>query len=311
MKKILIFYSNRSEEGLLGPVATELFTQPWAEGSMILAPDLHNINLRQVYGWAYDQIETKKPDLVFAPFDRVQMLMVATAAMVQNVPVAQLHAGDLAGPGTWDDKVRFAITSIADLIFCNGEESTIRAWEATKWSQIDVDDVGSTAFDGVQIDNYLCPITSIGLSRSRTNDFIRPFDLVLYNPPTAQQEKIHGDLDRIFSLIKGHTAVWIGPNSDPGSDIIEGRAEMASIESGGEIIYYPQVPRPRFLGLMQNCERFIGNSSSMFMEAPAFLKEEQIVNIGNRNRDRTFIKVRIGGSKRIVEHIKKFLGESD
>ena len=126
MKKVAIFHTNRSEKGLLTPVITRLKDCDDIECDAV---DLHGVEwqLEDLYRDAYDWVHDYKPDIVVAPFDRVQMLMVAIAAMIQKIPVCQIHAGDLSGPGTWDDKCRFAITSIADLVFCNGDVSWHRA----------------------------------------------------------------------------------------------------------------------------------------------------------------------------------------
>lgn len=48
----------------------------------------------------------------------------------------------------------------------------------------------------------------------------------------------------------------------------------------------PSLLRPKFLGLLKNCENFITNSSCEYYEAPFFLKPHQIIHIGERNKER-------------------------
>ena len=334
MKKVMFFWTNRAEEGPLRPVIRRLDEDP--DILCVAAPwykDIAPSDLGKWYKKVFKTMSIAKPDLIFASFDRVEMLPVAIAAMVQNIPVAQIHAGNLAGPGTWDDKVRFAISSIAELLFCNGWASWDRAVKMRRpqldftdplfeilsreqrqdlAEQIDVFEVGSTALDDVEIDDFgLVPRRPSAPGHG--DDRVIPYDLVLYNPPTAHPEEITQDMAEIFQLIKGKWVWWIGPNGDPGSDLIENLfwEHMKSIPLQGpkeHITYSKKLPREQFLGLMQNCERFIGNSSSMFKESPAFLKEEQIVNIGTRNKDRSFINVHVGGSDRIHKHVRRFLG---
>jgi UDP-N-acetylglucosamine 2-epimerase len=72
-------------------------------------------------------------------------------------------------------------------------------------------------------------------------------------------------------------------------------------------IYYPNLPRPQFLGLLKNCHRFVTNSSCAIYEAPHFLKPEQIVQIGNRNLNRPRGPFEPGASDRIVAILKDYL----
>jgi len=53
-------------------------------------------------------------------------------------------------------------------------------------------------------------------------------------------------------------------------------------------IEHKNLPRAQFLGLLKNCNRYITNSSSAYYEAmPLDLKREQIVLVGNRNKNRS------------------------
>ena len=70
---------------------------------------------------------------------------------------------------------------------------------------------------------------------------------------------------------------------------------------GGVDQYYDNLPRPQFLGLLKNCRRFITNSSAAIYEAPHFLKPEQIIMVGDRNRNRPKGPFKTGASDRIVE----------
>ena len=151
--------------------------------------------------------------------------------------------------------------------------------------------VGSTAFDDIEVDE------SLALKAL--------FDLVVYHPPTRRPDLIEGELDQIESLLD-KPAIWIGPSGDPKSDLIVKR--IGEIErKHHKITFYPDLPRPKFLGLLKHCERIIGNSSCLFLEAPAFLKSSQIIHIGIRNLGREVVKVRRGGSGRIVKILRREL----
>lgn len=312
MKKVAIFMTNRAERGLLLPVHKRLEEHERIScyffdlSETFGATDPQKLGV--LYMYVYDMIKECDPDLVLASFDRVEMLIVAIAAHTQNIPICQLHAGDISTEGLWDDSVRWAITLLADLVFCDGVDSWKRAGGTLVMagSSVTPIEIGSTALDDVEIDASLCPSGSIPVG------FIAPFDLVLYSPPTKKPEAMNEELESIYNdYLKevNRPVVWIGPNGDPGSDKIIAFAKMI-VKGRTDNKYYDWVPREQFLGLMQNCTLFIGNSSALFLEGPAFLEPEQLIHIGVRNRGRQYVKPRLGGSDRIVKHIADFLGVS-
>ncbi len=108
-------------------------------------------------------------------------------------------------------------------------------------------------------------------------------------------ELINRELDEIEELINPDTVtIWLSPNGDLGSDIIIRRANKS------DAFYKTDLPRAKFLGLVQNCQYFIGNSSSMVCEAPMWLSPEQIIHVGDRNRNRSFDEIQPGATDRIM-----------
>ena len=91
--------------------------------------------------------------------------------------------------------------------------------------------------------------------------------------------------------------IVIGPNPDP--QIFNNKMIRCNT--------YNNLPRPQFLGLLKNCKRFISNSSATIYEAPHFLKPEQIVHIGDRNKNRDKGPFEIGASDKIVKILKEYL----
>lgn len=341
-KKVLVFWTNRAEEGLLVPIVKRLEKDPDIDCVPVYPEILHGTDpekLGKIYLMAYNRIRYHAPDLVIAPFDRVEMLMVAIAADQANVPVCQLHAGDLSGGGTTDDAHRHAITMIADLVFCNGQTSWNRAlflkragWMTSEPEPISetakkhhVYDVGSFAVDDIEPNYSLVPSYQVAppanahpmLEWAKTNTL--PFDLVLYNPETAT-DKDEDNFLKIFELLRASSnqVIWIGPNGDQGSERIislvrnidtfygRGGPELAK-----RIQYHPSVRRAQFLGLMQKADRIIGNSSSFCLEALLLRDdwETAVHLIGTRNTSDRFLRdSRPGAADRIHEHIRRYLG---
>ena len=62
--------------------------------------------------------------------DRYEVLPVAIAASYQNIPVAHIQGGEITG--NIDEKVRHAITKLADLHYVSNESCkvTLFRWES-------------------------------------------------------------------------------------------------------------------------------------------------------------------------------------
>jgi UDP-N-acetylglucosamine 2-epimerase (non-hydrolysing)/GDP/UDP-N,N'-diacetylbacillosamine 2-epimerase (hydrolysing) len=240
---------------------------------------------------AYIHLVDERPDAVIVPCDRFESLAGALGAFSVGIPLIHFHAGD-TGTVSRDEVYRHIISLLADVHLCNGptaRETVCDLLEAVGRTTLHVYDVGSTAMDDVEIDVSRVP-------------GCHPYDLVLYHPPTYDPELINRELDEIEILLDpGVHVKWCYPNRDPGSDIIVKRINSLDVDS------YTELPRPQFLGLMKHCSRYIGNSSSMIYEAPMWLREDQIIHIGNRNRNRSYDEMRPGGTDQII----KVLGEID
>jgi len=288
-KRIVAYWSNRSEWGLLEPILKRL-----SEHFEVIPFSIECLNtseLGNIYKSSYAFLSRCKPDLVITPFDRHEQIFVALTARMLNLKVAQIHAGDISRKGCWDDQVRHMISLCCDYLFCNTEESAERARNLVELvgSDAKVFVVGSTAFDDIEVDE------SLALKAL--------FDLVVYHPPTRRPDLIEGELDQIESLLD-KPAIWIGPSGDPKSDLIVKRIGEIERKHHG-ITFYPDLPRPKFLGLLKRCSRAIGNSSSFFCELPFFGKQH--IHIGVRNKGREIVKVRTGGSDRIAEILREEL----
>lgn len=240
-------------------------------------------------------LRTHRVDLAFCPFDRVEMLGACLAFFINNVPIHQIHAGDISGEGTLDDAVRHIITLCSDFQFCNGAAShqrTLRLLELAGKRTDHCFEVGSIQFDDLEIDTCIIPKDS--------------FDVVIYNPLTTRPNLMQSELDAIERLLDKRT-IWIYPNEDMGREIIIER--IRKLERNGKAKGYESLPRPQLLALLKHCDRAIGNSSAFFLELPYFGKKH--IHIGLRNKYREVVEPRIGGSDRIVKILEKILSEEE
>lgn len=300
-KRVIVCWSNRSERGLLDPVIKRL-RKYFEVTEFRMGKGEDPFKMGGLFESTHAFFNECQPDLVITPFDRKEQIFVALAARMLNLKVAQLHAGDISQEGCWDDQVRHMISLCCDYLFCNGEESAERARKLVRLtgSSAKVFEVGSTAFDDLEINTSACPRGGVS------------FDVVVYSPPTRRPDLIEKELDEIESLLDKPT-VWIGPSGDLGSDLITSRAKelerMSKLGVGewgeGKVKFRPNLPRPKLLGLLKECTRAIGNSSAFFCELPFFGKSH--IHIGVRNKGREIVKVKTGGSDRIVEILRKEL----
>ena len=67
---------------------------------------------------AYDEL---KPDMVVVLGDRYEILAAATAALIERIPIAHIHGGEIT-EGAYDDAIRHSITKMSHLHFASTEE---------------------------------------------------------------------------------------------------------------------------------------------------------------------------------------------
>jgi len=280
--RICIVSSHRSERGLLQPLIDRLEAHPHFEADTHSLCSVCTFNVS--YNNASNHFASHEPDVVLIPCDRLEAFAGALAAFELEIPIIHFHAGD-TGTQSNDEVYRAMISMMASVHLCNGPTAknvVIDLLTAVKRSTEHVYDVGSTMLDEIEINTSLCPD--------------EPYDLVMYHPPANDPELINMELDEIEKLLDPDVVtIWFAPNGDLGSDIIIRRITQS------DALFYIDIPRPQFLGRVSRCRRFIGNSSSMVCEAPMWLREEQIIHVGNRNRNRSHDEIRPGGTDRIIE----------
>ena len=306
--KVLIPVGCRSDEGLSSPVVKRLSEKHIPTTVFHLEPGR--------YCQSYCMTEAhiigdSRPDIALIFGDRIEMTAAAVACANNNVPIAHVYAGVNNNIATLDDINRHIITAWSDIQFCESQEAVYRVnaiMTAVGKSIKNAHNVGITHFDDLEVSEALVPQ--------------EVYDLVLYNPVTYGQD-LKQTIRRGMITASGfvtcangytlgcHTVVLM-PNPDVGREhILEFHEIMKNSAEGvnGMYTFYPNLPRPEFLGLLKNCQRFITNSSAAIYEAPHFLKERQIIQIGERNRNRDRGPFETGASDKIVEVLKKWSGE--
>lgn len=287
--KVCVCTSSRSERGLLKPLIRRLNEHPRMSVSVLELPT----DFTGAYEVALEFLRTHRVDLAFCGFDRLEHFGGCLAFFVNQVPVAQVYAGQISGEGVWDDVVRHLITLCSTIQFCDSEKAYKRCLELLKVTDKPTDKcflVGSLAFEDLELDESIAPN--------------KKFDLVLYNPLPLKPDLIQKELGEIERLLDKPT-IWIYPNEDKYRETVIER--IKKLEAKGKVKGYKTLPRPQYLALLKNCERAIGNSSSFLLELPYFGKSH--IHIGARNNKREFVEIRKGGSDRIVKILEKVIPE--
>jgi len=136
---------------------------------------------------------------------------------------------------------------------------------------------------------------------------INNFFLVVFHPITEEFKELKLYIKNLCKALDSfkEQKVWILPNNDAGSSIIR---ESVFEHKNSESIYFRNLSRFDYLGLLNDCKILIGNSSSGIIESPLFKKVS--INIGNRQSERIQSKLTINcnySTDSIKKNIKKGL----
>lgn len=291
MFKIVVPNGGRSNEGLIEPILKRLRANSNFEVFQIyFDTEVGDFNKAYKYSdYVLMKVGKIDYDLVLCVGDRVEITAAAAAAFHHGIPIAHVYAGTVGDHNMLDAVNRHVITLWSDIQFCESERAAehIRALNSAAGLVNNIHIVGCTHMDDLVIDEGRI--------------FEEPYDLVLYNPLTKVGiDTIQSELKQITGILDPKkTIMWIGPNDDKNRYFV---LEYLN-ELHGDGVYCMHsastLPRPEFLCLLKNCDRFIGNSSSMFYEAPYFLDPNQIIHVGTRNAGRETI-TQYGASDKII-----------
>lgn len=206
-----------------------------------------------------DALKILKPDMVFVHGDRYEVLACAMAASYMNIPLCHSEGGE--DTGTIDNKVRYAISALADIHFPVSVYAKVRL---QKMGYTNVHRVGSTALDN---------LVGIDLSNNRTE----PYIVVLHHPNTTDPEDIT-ELVKALNEANIHK-VWVNPNVDAGSKNLLKLIHRLDVE------FVKDLPPEEYARLLKNCKCAVGNSSSFIKEGAYFGTPAVIVGDRQHNRE--------------------------
>lgn len=228
------------------------------------------------------------PDMVVTIADRYETIATAIAAAYMNIPLVHMQGGEVTG--NIDEKVRHAITKLADIHLVTTEkarERVIRMGEepskvfVTGCPSIDLADQ-VLRDPGEDIDPFE-KYGGVGATVDLSNGYL----VVMQHPVTTEYSEARRQVTETLYAIKelGLPTLWFWPNVDAGSDgVSKGIRSFREIESPANIHFFKDIPPIDFLRMVYRSRCIVGNSSVAIREC-SYLGVPA-VNIGTRELGR-------------------------
>lgn len=223
------------------------------------------------------------PDMIVILGDRYEMLAVASAAVMMNIPIVHIAGGTIS-EGAIDDSIRHAITKLSALHLAETEEYRRRIIAMGEQPSR----VVNTGAIGVWNISHTTLIGRDELSAELGFDLSGNYAVATFHPatldPADPAERCRMMLDAL-DLHPDLKVIITYPNNDPRSsgiiDLINDYAEQRS----GRVLLVRSLGLRRFLSAVKGAQFVIGNSSSGIVEVAS--TGIPAINIGIRQRGRT------------------------
>lgn len=235
--------------------------------------------------------ENLKPDYVVTIADRFETIATAIAASYMNIPLVHIQGGEVTG--NIDEKVRHAITKLAD-IHCVATEGArdrlIKMGEekerifVTGCPSIDIaESVRSQTEKANATYDPVAHEDGVGKALSDRREYV----VVMLHPVTTQIDFARRQTDILLHTVEKlkYQVYWFWPNVDAGSDIVSNTIRSFRENTPADNFYFIKNINPEyFLSLLIGSKCIIGNSSvgireCSYLGVPA-------VNIGDRQKGR-------------------------
>jgi len=229
-----------------------------------------------------------KPDIVVTIADRFETLATAVAASYMNIPVAHIQGGEVTG--SIDEKVRHAVTKLADIHLVSTECAAVRVIKmgeeprkvfVTGCPSIDL---ASEVLPDPTLDfNPFEKYGGVGDLEKLSNGYL----VVMQHPVTTEhqlaRQQVVETLEAVHQM--DMPTLWFWSNVDAGSDgTSNGIRTFREKVKPKNMHFFKNMSPTDFLRLLYNSKCLIGNSSVGIREC-SFLGVP-VVNIGTRQTGR-------------------------
>ncbi len=232
--------------------------------------------------------EDLKPDIVVTVADRFETMATAIAASYLNIPLAHVQGGEITG--NIDDRVRHAITKLADLHFPSTTESANRLIRMGE----DPDFIFNHGCPSIDVLRHM----DLSLRSERLRqykgvgspiDWDRPYVLMLQHPVTTSYgkgfEQVSATLQALLQFPDVQKLVmW--PNIDAGSDDVSKAIRMfrEREHERRDFFYLKNLAPEDYAAVLNGAACAVGNSSSFIREG-SFLGTPGVI-VGDRQEGR-------------------------
>lgn len=228
------------------------------------------------------------PDMVVTIADRYETLATAISAAYMNIPLVHIQGGEVTG--SIDEKVRHAITKMADLHLVATEKSKERVIKMGEHP----DCVFVTGCPSIDIAAELLkeplapfdPFQKYG-GVGELEGFANGYLVVMQHPVTTEYDSSRKHITETLYAIERTVmpTLWFWPNVDAGSDgTSKGIRAFREQRKPKNIRFFKNMEPKDFLQLLIQSKAIIGNSSVAIREC-SFLGVPA-VNIGIRQMNR-------------------------
>ena len=228
------------------------------------------------------------PDIVVTVADRFETMATAISASYMNIPLAHIQGGEVTG--NIDEKVRHAITKLADYHFVASKDAhqrVIRLGENPEY----VFNSGCPSIDlayEIQQTPVLDfdPIKKYG-GVGGTPDLSHGYWVVMQHPVTTEVGDSRFHIEETLHAMHeiNQPVLWFWPNVDAGADgTSTGIRSFRETHQLDKFHFFKNMEPQDFLKLLYSSKGLIGNSSVGIREC-AFLGVP-VVNIGSRQNSR-------------------------
>ncbi len=221
-----------------------------------------------------------KYDAVMLLGDRYEILPVAIASAINNIPLIHIHGGEKT-LGNYDEFIRHSITKMSKLHLVATDEYRNRVIQLGENPET-VKNVGSL---GVANAMELELLSKKELE-NKLGNFSKPYFVVLFHPETITEISLEQQTENLISALNKfkdrYDFVFIGSNSDTGSDKIQ--KIIKNFVDKNNCKRFLSLKNYEYFSLLKNSQGLIGNSSSGIIEVPSL--KIPTINIGNRQLGR-------------------------
>ncbi len=231
-----------------------------------------------------------RPDIVVTVADRFETMATAISASYMNIPLAHIQGGEVTG--NIDEKVRHAITKLADYHFVASDKARERVIKMGENPEMVYKtgcpsiDLAAEVLESPALDfDPLVKYGGVGKKIAYDEGYL----VVMQHPVTTEYEQSRKHIEETLWALSeiNRPTFWFWPNVDAGADGTS-KGIRAFREHNQEkalnFHFFKNMEPLDFLRLVKNSNALIGNSSVGIREC-AFLGIP-VVNIGSRQAGR-------------------------